>query len=210
MFANVLSQSAQTALAVLGKSGVIADGYLAGESAFALHFGHRISEDFDFFSSKEFEPAMLSNKLSEAGEFVEEKAIGITLLGTFNTVKFSYFEYNYPLVASTTTFSNVSIAHPHDIAAMKLVAITDRGTKRDYIDLFEITRQNISFDTMFSLYDQKYKKLQTKIFTLIKALTYFDEADKTDMPQMLTPVSWGKVKQFFVSESMRLARKYLE
>lgn len=39
MFTTVLSQDAQTALAALGKSGFVRDGYLAGGSSLALHLG---------------------------------------------------------------------------------------------------------------------------------------------------------------------------
>lgn len=52
MFASVLSDDAQNALAVLGKSGLLSQAYLAGGSALALQYGHRRSEDFDFFSTE--------------------------------------------------------------------------------------------------------------------------------------------------------------
>ncbi len=209
MFTNVLSQTAQRALAILGKSDLVKDAYLAGGSALALHFGHRISVDFDFFTRLSFVPQDLSNKLTKIGKFEETLAKGISLIGTFETVKFSYFQYDYPLITPTVLFSQVSIAQPLDIAAMKLVAICDRGTKRDFIDLYELTKHNISMDDMFSAYNQKYGKLEQNVYTLITALNYFDEADLKEMPQMLIQVSWEEVKQFFISESLRLAKKYL-
>ena len=52
MFESVLPQDAQTALAVLGKSSIVQDGYLAGGTALALQMGHRQSVDFDFFLRK--------------------------------------------------------------------------------------------------------------------------------------------------------------
>lgn len=210
MFAHVLSETAQAALALLGKSGLLKDAYLAGGSALALHFGHRLSVDFDFFTAKQFDPHALSRQLSAKGRFEEELAKGISLIGKFEAVKFSCFEYNYPLIATPSTFLNVTIAHPHDIAAMKLVAICDRGTKRDYIDLYMLTKQGISLDDMCIYYDKKYHKLKQNIYTLLKALIYFDEADNTEMPQILKPVSWDEVKRFFTAESLRLAKKYLE
>jgi hypothetical protein len=41
MFGAVLTPDAQAALALLGESGLVADGYLAGGSALALQVGHR-------------------------------------------------------------------------------------------------------------------------------------------------------------------------
>ena len=210
MFTRVLSQTAQTNLAVLGKSGLVQDAYLAGGSALALHFGHRYSVDFDFFSKDPFDPRELSNGLQKLGSFKEDQAKGITLLGVFNQVKFSYFQYNYPLIAQTHIFSDVIIADPADIAAMKLVAIMDRGTRRDYIDLYELTKHGITIEKMFELYDKKYHAFENNKFSLIKALGYLDEAELDIMPQMITPVSWEEVKDFFAAESLRLGRKYLE
>lgn len=209
MFTAVLSDDAQSALAVLGKSGLLSQAYLAGGSALALQIGHRRSEDFDFFSPQEFSPIELSKALSRVGKFQTTFAKGITLLGTFNEVKFSYFQYNYPLLDTAITYKDVVLAQQKDIAAMKLAAIMDRGKKRDFVDLFVLTQHELSFDDMLELYDRKYHALENNLFSLIRAINYFDEADTTEMPNMLIPLSWENVKKFFIAESMRLAKKYL-
>jgi len=209
MFTAVLSKNAQAALALLGKSGLVADAYLAGGSALSLRCGHRYSIDFDFFSPKRFDPKKLIVSLKNIANFTADFAKGQSLLGEFNQVKFSYFFYDYPLIAKTTKFLGVNLAHPHDIAAMKLAAISDRGAKKDYVDLFEIIHQGISFENMFKFYDRKYHLLSSNLFTLIKAIGYFDETETSQMPQMIKPVSWEQVKNFLASESLRLARKHL-
>ena len=210
MFRTVLPQQAQATLALLGKSGLVKDGYLAGGSALALHFGHRYSVDFDFFTEKPFDPKKLSAALCEIGVFKESLAKGISLIGQLNETKLSYFQYDYPMIEKVTKFSEINIAHPHDIAAMKLVAITDRGTKRDFIDIYELVKQGIDIETMFGFYEKKYHKFEENRFSLIKALGYFDEADSGAMPRMIKNISWEEVKKFLASESFRLAKKYLE
>lgn len=210
MFATVLSHDAQNALAILGKSGLLSQAYLAGGSALALQFGHRRSEDFDFFSLQEFSPDTLREELSKLGTFETTFAKGITLLGVFDEIKFSYFQYKYPLLEASIPYQDVAIAHANDIAAMKLAAIMDRGTKRDYVDLFILSQHRLSLESMLQLYDQKYHALENNIFSLLRAMNYFDEADTTNMPEMLISLSWEEVKKFFVAESMRLAKKYLE
>ncbi|MDO8451463.1 MAG: nucleotidyl transferase AbiEii/AbiGii toxin family protein [bacterium] len=210
MFTAVLSQDAQDALAVLGRSGLLSQAYLAGGSALALQFGHRRSVDFDFFSPHEFSPDKLRKALSLLGAFETTFAKGITLLGVFEGVKFSYFQYEYPLVDATITHEGIAIANLKDIAAMKLAAIMDRGKKRDFIDLFVLAHQGLTFDVMLKVYDQKYHALESNMFSLFRAMNYFDEADTTDMPEMLIPLSWEEIKKFFIAESMRLAKKYLE
>ena len=107
-------------------------------------------------------------------------------------------------------FMGIAVAHHKDIAAMKIIAIGDRSTRKDYIDIYELVRQGNTIDDMLAWYDQKYHKLEANMFTIIRSLTYFDEAENEEMPKMIKPISWDEVKKFFIAESMRLAKKYLE
>jgi hypothetical protein len=210
MFAGVLSDDAKSALAILGKRGIVADAYLAGGSALALHYGHRKSDDLDFFSPKPFDPRAMSATLSTLGRFVASFAEGISLIGEFQGVKYSYFQYQYPLLYPTIPFSTVSLADPRDIAAMKIAAVMDRGTKRDFVDLYELSHKGIPIEDMFVFYDKKYRALKSNMFSILRSIGYFDDAEKSDMPQMITPLSWETVKQFFITEAMRLGKQYIE
>lgn len=209
MFAGTIPKSAQTTLALLGESRVVKDAYLAGGSALALHFGHRLSIDFDFFTPQKFDPVKLGKSLSKIGKFEQDLAKGISLIGAFNGVKLSYFGYNYPLISTFSSFLNVNIAGVADIAAMKIVVLMDRGTKKDFVDLFELVNRGYGVEKIFSFYQKKYGRISNNIFSIIKSLGYFDDAEKSDMPQMIKKVSWQEVKDFFAEESMRLAKKYI-
>ncbi|KKS95757.1 MAG: hypothetical protein UV73_C0014G0034 [Candidatus Gottesmanbacteria bacterium GW2011_GWA2_43_14] len=209
MFTTTLSDHAQTTLALLGKSGLVSKAYLAGGSALALYFGHRYSIDFDFFSSEKFDPQKLSHDLKQLGKFKTSVAKGISLIGEFNAVKLSYFEYNYPLIGPFAKFSDINIASIDDIAAMKLVAIMDRGTKKDFIDLFEMIKQGRNLEDLFKLYDKKYKLLAENIYSILRSLQYFDDAELSQMPRMIRKVTWKEVKGLISAETIRLAGKYL-
>lgn len=63
MFENILSENAKKSLAVLGKSGILKDAYMAGGTALALQINHRFSYDFDFFTTVEFDATLLSQKI---------------------------------------------------------------------------------------------------------------------------------------------------
>ena len=210
MFTAVLSTDAQRALAVLGAGGIVADAYLAGGSALALHYGHRTSDDLDFFSPKPFDPHLMSASLSGLGRFVASSAEGISLIGEFEGVKYGYFRYQYPLLYPTISFSGVSLADPRDIAAMKIAAVMDRGIKRDFIDLYELSHKGISIEDMFVFYDKKYGVLESNLFSILRSIQYFEDAEIGGMPHMLTPLAWEEVKRFFIAESMRLGKKYIE
>jgi hypothetical protein len=131
------------------------------------------------------------------------------LLGIFNNVKFSLFRYRYPLISTSANFLGISLASPKDISAMKLSAIMDRGTKKDFIDLFFLTKKGISIEKAFRYYDEKYKAFANNVYSLMTSLSYFIDAEKTDMPKMIEKVDWDEVKEFFRRETVRLAEKYI-
>lgn len=211
MFATALSKDAQDALALLGKTQLLPkDTYLAGGSALALYYNHRISVDFDFFTPTHFVGREIIQKLDKIGMFeLQETADKDTLLGLFNGVKFSLFLYKYPLVSKPVLYSNISIVSPEDIAAMKLAAVMDRGTKKDFIDLYFLSKRGVSIGKGFEYYEIKYKALANNIYSLVKALVYFDDAEKMEMPDMIMNVDWEEVKEFFRKEIVALAEKYL-
>ncbi len=211
MFTATLPKSAQSSLAILGKTGVLPKGsYLAGGSGLALHFGHRTSIDFDFFTPNHFSQRRLAEKLAQVGTFAVNQIAPDTLLGTFERTKFSIFRYNYPLLSKPFKLWGVSIAQPEDIGAMKIVAIMERGTKKDFVDLYFLANQaGITLDQTLTNYDKKYQKLASNIYSIVRSLSYFDDAETSDMPQMLKKVSWTKIKDFFQKEALRLTHAKL-
>jgi len=211
MFTTVLSKDAQDALALLGKSHILPEKtYLAGGSALALQYGHRISIDFDFFTPSNFKGQDIVKKLEKIGKFIfQEAAEKNTLLGLFEDVKFSLFKYDYPLVISPINYLGIKIARPEDIAAMKLAAIMNRGTTKDFIDVYFLIKKGISLEQSFRYYNKKYKSLANNIYSIIKSLSYFDDANLKEMPEMIEKINWEEVKKFFQKETIRLAEKYL-
>ena len=209
MFGNTLSGGSQKTLAILGKSGLVRNAYLAGGSALALHFGHRYSIDFDFFSREKFDPLKLSEEFKKLGKFRKTTAKGISLIGEFNNIKLGYFQYDYPLIGQFTKFYEVNVASNEDIAAMKLVAIMDWGTKKDFIDLYEIINQGRNLENILKQYDKKYHVLAENLYSIIRSLQYFDDAESSQMPKMIRDVSWSEVMKFISAETIRLAKKYL-
>jgi Nucleotidyl transferase AbiEii toxin, Type IV TA system len=155
MFEETLIKRANDSLAILGRSGILKDAYLAGGTAAALQMGHRISVDFDFFTPKEFIPKKFSTALSKLGSFDEDQADKGTVLGKFEGVKFSIFIYKYPLIFPAAKYLSLNIADIRDIAAMKIDAIATRGAKRDFIDLFFICQSGYHLKQLLDIHDEK-------------------------------------------------------
>ena len=209
MFTNTLSQNASDALAILGKSGIFQGAYLAGGTACALQLGHRVSLDLDFFTEKEFDTEIVLKLLEKLPEFKLDETAKWTILGSFPKVKFSYFYSRYPLIKRTSQFFQINLASLEDIAAMKIAAICDRGTKRDFIDLYFLAKR-FSLNQILKFYDQKYAKLSNNIVHIVRSLNYFEDAEPQKHPKMLIPTSWEEVKKFFQDQTIKLTKDKLK
>ena len=88
-----------------------------------------------------------------------------------------------------------------DIAAMKIAAITNRGSRKDFIDLFFLLK---IFDLadILEFYQSKYFDANT--FFAIRSLSYFVDAEKDEMPKMLIPTSWEDVKEKIIAEVRKI------
>lgn len=209
MFTKTLLPDTVRAIQLVANIPIIKRAYLAGGTALALHLGHRISVDLDFFTQDKLEENVLAASLNQLPDFKEEGRAWRTIWGKIRETKFSLFYYKYPLIAPTHSFMGINLLDTKDIAAMKIQTLGDRGTKRDFIDLFFLSK-NYSLDKMFEFYNQKYGDLDDKIYHLIRSLDYFTDAEMEKMPNKLVEISWKEVKEFFHRESMRLGKSKLD
>ena len=204
MFTETVSKQTAENLALLGQSKILDNAYLAGGTALALQIGHRISYDLDFFTDKKFRAQIFLKKISQLELYRHERVSWGTILGKLGDVKFSVFYYPYPLLKKPIRFENINIAGIADIAAMKIAAVSERGTKRDFIDLYFIL-QKITLSKTLNFYDKKYQKLSSNLIHIKKSLVYFQDAEKDPMPKMIKDIKWPKVKEFFEGEVKRLS-----
>ena len=209
MFTKTLSEHVLKSLAALNTSILPEGTYLAGGSALALSFGHRLSVDFDFFTNDKFSSEEIVERLRTAGDFSVETILKDTILGLFNNIRFSLFYYSYPLLFSPIDFLQVKVADPKDIAAMKIAAVMDRGTKKDFIDLYFLSKRGIRLDSCLEYYEKKYKALANNLYSIITSLSYFVDAENSEMPVMVEKVEWNEVQTFFEKEAVRLGKKFL-
>lgn len=206
MFEKTLVKDTKNILASLGRSGILKNAYLAGGTALALQLGHRISVDFDFFTSENFIPKTFSAKLSKLGLFNEDQADRGTVLGKFEGINFSFFIYKYPLLYPTSKYLSVNIADIRDIAAMKIDAIATRGAKRDFVDLYFICKSKYGLNKILTFYEKKYGKLASNLVHIKKSLTYFNDAESDKMPKMLKEADWEDIKNYFVNEVKKITK----
>ena len=117
-----------------------------------------------------------------------------TLHARCGGVRLSFLEYRYPLLRPliATPERGLRLASLEDIAAMKLAAIAQRGSRKDFVDLFALGR-SMSLEDMMDLYRRKYGVRD--VGHVLFALSYFDDADRERMPAMLRRWKWAEVKR---------------
>ncbi|MDP2649512.1 MAG: nucleotidyl transferase AbiEii/AbiGii toxin family protein [bacterium] len=208
MFTKTLLPDTIRALKLVSNISIVKKSYLAGGTALALQIGHRISVDFDFFTPQVFDEKTLSGELNLLPEYKETGIAWRTVWGKVANTKFSLFYYQYPLIKKTIPFEGIQMLSKEDIAAMKIHAMEDRGTKRDFIDLYFLTKE-FTLEQMLTFYDQKYGTLEDHLYNILRSMNYFVDADIDPMPEMLIKTDWEKVKEFFQKETSRLTEKKL-
>ena len=204
MFFKTLPASAQRIFTRLGREPLIQRFYLAGGSAAALHLGHRISADLDFFTPDPFDPAALTSRLEVIGAVTVQQQGADTFIGLVGRTQVSFFYYGYPLLERPTMFRGVRIASLLDIALMKITAIGQRGRRRDFVDLYCICQAGHDLEGLLKLVPEKYPTLAHPSYHLLRALAYFEDAEKDPPLNMLSDLNWGKVKRFFESQVREL------
>ena len=209
MFTKALLPDTFRALQLAGKVTDLSIAYLAGGSGLALHLGHRISEDLDFFTDRKFDEKILEAKLNQMESFSLKNSSWQTIMGSVGKTAFSLFYYPYSLLEKTIGIEGVNLASMEDIVAMKMEAIRGRGTRKDYTDIYFLARE-FSWEKMFELYEKKYGELGDKLYEIIRILGYLDDAEVNSvMPEMLIKTDWDDIKKFFTRESGVLGKKYL-
>jgi hypothetical protein len=204
MFLDTLDPPARILFQQLGREPAASAFFLAGGSALALHLGHRISIDLDFFSQREYSMPVLIGHLQSLGRLIITSQDSDTLVGELNGVKLSFFTYPYPLLEDVLTCEGIQVASMLDIALMKIAAIGQRGKKRDFVDLYFLCRQLFTLDNLLRDMPRKFPNIEYPSYHLLRALAYFDDAEGDEMPKMLKPVEWAAVRRFFSGEVSRL------
>jgi predicted nucleotidyltransferase component of viral defense system len=154
---------------------------LYGGTAVALHLGHRISVDFDFFKAEPLD----KNDIRASFQFMRDAQ---TIAEEANTlvanaempsgrVKISFFggldigRLKKPL---RTKDGVLLVASLQDLLATKLKATLDRAEAKDYRDIAEMLSVGISLETALAAFSKMYRQDPS---LPLKALGFFKDGD---------------------------------
>lgn len=171
---------------------------MAGGTALALQIGHRVSVDFDFFCAPDRYPR---NLLKHIATFVKEiqsiqdqrDTLDVLVEGT----KLSFFSYPYPFSPNTEIFESMHLASVIDIAAMKVIAVSQRGAKKDFVDLYAVLQRE-PLKAILANMAQRFDYAALNPLHIGKALAYFADADHDPEPVYFREAYvWTDIKGFF-------------
>ena len=165
---------------------------LAGGTALALQIGHRKSVDLDLFGSVDFETLDWQEVFADFDSVIPIKRSKNINVFAINSIKVDFVNYNYPWLNNILLEKNIRMASLSDIAAMKLAAITGRGSKKDFVDIYFLL-ERFTLDQLLEFYQEKYRDGSS--FLVLKSLSWFEDADKDTDLNMIADISWEFIKQ---------------
>lgn len=207
MHTETIKKSTQRIFEEIGSLEIIKTKfYLAGGTALALIYGHRKSIDLDFFTKENFNNQDILKEIKKkfAVKILSQEEDTLHIL--IDNVKISFFKYNYKILFPFIKYNeNINLANPIDIACMKLDAISDRGLKKDFVDLFFILKDYKLFE-LLNYFEKKYKDSDYSFLHILKSLIYFEKADDDPSPVMLKNANWRIIKKTIEKEVLKLIK----
>jgi len=160
---------------------------LYGGTAVALHLGHRVSVDFDFFRTepvgkKEIETSFAFMRDSRTIQEDKNTLVAIAPMPS-GPVKIAFFgglgigRINEPLATRDSTLLVASI---EDLLATKLKAILDRAEARDYRDISVMLSAGASLEKGLGAFAKMYAKDPG---LALRAMGYFKDGDLPSLPK---------------------------
>ena len=185
--------------------------YLAGGTALALQTGNRKSLDLDFFTEeKDFNIKALLAHFADNKNWHTSAEEKNTIFGELLKTKISFIAYPFFIPKQEAARHGfVRVLHPIDIAVMKIIAISQRGRKRDFFDLYWCANNLEPLERTIKRLKAQYPSVAHDYHHILKSMVYFDDAESDPEPEIYFDASWKKVKKFFVKEVPVIAKKIM-
>lgn len=148
----------------------------------ALQIFHRKSEDFDFITNKNFDPNILAEKISKIIWKIEILQIEKnTLTFSWNWVFISFFWwFTHLTLEKNIKLKNIYLISKRDILAMKISAILNRSTTKDFFDIaYCLKFENFSIKEIIKDFYLKYWKMweNFSLQLILKSLSFTEDAE---------------------------------
>jgi predicted nucleotidyltransferase component of viral defense system len=185
--------------------------YLAGGTALALQCGNRKSYDLDFFiTQKDFDTKELLAHFIGNKDWKTDIEENNTIYGELFGAKVSFIAYPFFIrKENLIPHGSISILQPIDVAVMKITAISQRGKKRDFFDLYWCAQNIDSLSNIISKLKTQYPFVTHDYHHILKSLVYFEDAEMDPEPTIYFETDWLTVKKFFQAEIPKIMKEIM-
>jgi predicted nucleotidyltransferase component of viral defense system len=191
---NTIDADTHKTLITLQSKDYLREFALAGGTNLALRLGHRKSIDLDLFSTAIFDPAQLNDLLEIDFDYTYRSNNKYMLFAYINRIKVDLIHHPFSLIKPIEVIEGVRLFSIEDICAMKLFAVTKRGSKKYFYDIFQLC-EILGPEKLVEYFSAKYG--EEKVWMMQMSLVYFEDADQEEDPELLIPgLSWEKVKKY--------------
>ena len=197
---NVVSEKTYNVLKLLMKDDNFNDFNLVGGTSLALRLGHRLSNDLDLFTRKDFDTEKLKKYLIDNYDFTVSFQEKNTLKGFINGILIDCIKYDYDNLYNVDVIDDIRMLSIEDVIAMKLVAIYQDGTRiKDFIDIAYLSNL-YSLNEMIEFCNKKTNCDNS--FSIMKGLIYFDNLDSNEKVNVFDKdYSFDKIKKHLIKMS---------
>lgn len=204
---DILTPFQQELLKAIGGSDLARNFYLTGGTALAVFYlHHRYSEDLEFFSPDPNAVRLVQPALRRIADQLD---VRLEFSRTFNTfvecfltsedeerVKLD-FAQDTPYRLQPTEYNqlfNLQVENSLDIAANKLSALFERAAEKDFVDIYVINRELISFAELLPRAREKHVGMDD--YWLAIALQRVRQVKI--LPRMIIPLALADLQAYFL------------
>jgi hypothetical protein len=179
--------------------------YLVGGTAIALQIGHRMSIDFDLFTTKKLNKSRIKQKVYEASfskkmRFEYDDQIHFYI----NSVNTTFFIYPYPVEHPIMLEKTISMPTLVSLAAMKAFALGHRAKWKDYVDLYFMLKDHFSIAEISTEANKIFGELFSE-HLFRRQLAYHKNMDFSEEVAYLPgfEVDEKEVKEFLIDKALQ-------
>src|SRR3989344_4639191 len=171
---------------------------------------HAYSADF-ITTKRTFNTGTFIARLTEDGDWSTSSEEDGTVYGEYRGAKVSFIAN--PLFipgSSAPAYGYITVLPPADIAVMKILAISRRGRKRDFFDLYWCVQNIEPLQNIVGRVPVQYPTASENMHHLLKGLVYFEDAEEDTKPEIYFKASWKDIKSFFIREVPHIAKRIVQ
>lgn len=189
--------------------------FTGGTALSAVYLQHRYSEDIDLFSQEKLDNQVILTLMQEFGQkhgfTIQARSTEVTYIFNLSfkngeNLKVDFAYYPYKRLKKGAVADGIEIDSLLDIAANKLLTISQRTEIKDFVDLYFLLQKFTIWDLIEGV--QVKFKIETDPFLV--AIDFLKVEDFEYLPKMIRDLDLETLKSFFRQKAKDLSKRSVE